>query len=63
MTEDSEYLINKLISIFNVETQVELSEALGIDQTHLSRWKRKGFPKGTGSIIKHLIKRCEKNKQ
>jgi hypothetical protein len=56
MTEDTEYIIKKLLAIFNVETQLELAEKLGIDNTDLSRWKRNGFPKGTGSIIRHLIK-------
>jgi hypothetical protein len=60
MKNEHEKLIRKLKKIFNVKTQVALSERLDIDQTEVCRWKKDGFPKGTCSIIKNLINEIEK---
>lgn len=48
-------IIKKLIEALGVENQSGLAKRIGVGREIVSRWKDKGFPKGTGNIIRDLI--------
>lgn len=61
--EKTNELIDELLKIVGADNILELSEKLNIDNTIFSRWRKRGFPKSTGTIIQYLIEEIRLLKQ
>ncbi len=57
--EETTELIDKILKHLDMKNPNELAGFIDVERSVVYRWKSRGFPRGTGNIIKLLVDKLE----